>query len=393
MSDSAYEGWICHQSGRLNPHLDPTDVGPSAFFAGRQPLATMGASLINLMTPSVLNTSRNPPTLGVVLASAPASPSEARSFNMGLEGDYSSSTNESMQLLYVRIPELHLHVSDPFCEDLGFGPKQIEALIHEHMETMIPNWAPSSTLLVPGSIVEVDIIEVRNGAPKRGVVKRVISEATSLPSKKVASAQQAFNESSSSDDYSGYLGDPKFPPAARTAWEQLQALGTDTITKAADGICVKGPTFASGQWPLLPVSGKLGQLDTKREPTSIDIGCAVGTPIYAAADGVIASTLDSDDLCGGTIKVRYTNPKKTHSYCHCSEIPDVPKNHPIKRGDVIGLTGGEPGSPGAGNTFEPHLHITTRMNSKDFAEAFGWDFSSKNAGKMIVGKSSCEGSS
>ena len=299
------------------------------------------------------------------------------------------------------VPGLHDNVGNPFN-----APNEAErAEMISHFPTFSFNdpLAEASSPIVPGSIIMVSFDNPQNYWSSGAIEKVIRGKPKSLPeyAKNLEGVKELFDSAASwvTGALMGLVGGTPggrpvpFPPAPKTAWEQLQTHGTAGISKAPDGICVAvaGGTFQSGQWPLFPVSGRLGQLDTAREATSIDIGCKVGTPIYAAADGVILDTNDHSDLCGGTVLVKYTNPNKKQTYCHCSEIPDVPKNHPIKRGDVIGLTGGQPGSPGAGNTTAPHLHISTGMKSVDFAKAFGWDFSSKNAGKTIVGKSSCEG--
>ena len=127
---------------------------------------------------------------------------------------------------------------------------------------------------------------------------------------------------------------------------------------------------------------------------SIDISCPTGTPVYAALDGDIVSVQPHNGRCGGTVIVKYKfkNGDVRQSYCHFSQIPDVPTGYKFKRGDVIGITGGGKGEPGAGNTSGPHLHITTGFTQNQFLKKFGWDFSGTSKGKLIVGKSSCDGS-
>ena len=298
------------------------------------------------------------------------------------------------------VPGLHDNIGNPF--NAPNEAERAEMISHFPTFSFSDPMAEASSPIVPGSVIMVSFDNPQNYWAS-GAIEKVIRGKPKVLPEYAANLEgiKALFDDASKWVTGGLMsiglvsGRPMpFPNAPKTAWEQLQARGTAAITKAPDGICVpaaKGPTFPSGQWPLFPVSGKLGQLDTAREATSIDITCPVGTPIYAAADGVILDTNVHSNLCGGTVVVKYTNPNKKQTYCHCSELPDVPKNHPIKRGDVIGLTGGKPGSPGAGNTTAPHLHISTGMKSVDFAKAFGWDFSSKNAGKTIVGKSSCEG--
>ena len=261
--------------------------------------------------------------------------------------------------------------------------------------------------IVAGSVIEVKYLSQEDGS-RVGLIENVLAN----PAVPVAPPPPPGSQYSWSGNglepqkIVKYKPRPKggypYPPANTTSWQELQTYGTAYITTAPAGICVAGPTFAPGQWPLFPVDGKLGQLDTDREPTSIDIGCPVGTPIYAAADGVLyktdtdpkSSNTDSGQgLCGGTVVAKYqiNGREVRQTYCHCTLLPDVPRNHPIKRGDVLALTGGEPGNPGAGNTYGPHVHISMGSRSDEIKDIFGWDFSKNNSGKTIVGKSSCSG--
>jgi len=80
-------------------------------------------------------------------------------------------------------------------------------------------------------------------------------------------------------------------------------------------------------------------------------------------DGTVITAIRTDSIydgtnsrCGNTIiiegidNVRYT-------YCHLSTLTAI-SGQTVLAGQQIGLTGGQPGTPGAGNTTGPHLHLS-----------------------------------
>ncbi|MBP9760826.1 MAG: peptidoglycan DD-metalloendopeptidase family protein [Candidatus Magasanikbacteria bacterium] len=98
------------------------------------------------------------------------------------------------------------------------------------------------------------------------------------------------------------------------------------------------------------------------EHNAIDIRAAHGTPIKAAASGYIARAR----RC--TVSTCYAYTMIVHAggistvYGHMSRIT-VSEDQFVARGDVIGYTGGTPGTPGAGPFVTgPHLHFEVRLN-------------------------------
>ncbi len=93
---------------------------------------------------------------------------------------------------------------------------------------------------------------------------------------------------------------------------------------------------------------------------AVDIPTPQGTPMHAPADGYL---------------IRYRDAGYGYSYIvllHAGEISTVyghasacflPEGSMVKRGDIIGLSGGTPGTWGAGMmTTGPHLHFEVRVN-------------------------------
>ena len=119
------------------------------------------------------------------------------------------------------------------------------------------------------------------------------------------------------------------------------------------------------QWPL-PVAGTItSQFGHRVDPitgevsshTGTDIACAEGTPILAAADGIVtvANGLDSwGGSYGYYIQINHGGGLET-LYAHCSSIC-VTTGQQVQAGQVIGYVGH------TGRATGSHLHLETRTN-------------------------------
>ena len=87
----------------------------------------------------------------------------------------------------------------------------------------------------------------------------------------------------------------------------------------------------------------------------IDIALRVGTPLYALVDGQVVWAGESG-RCGYGLAIRNPDQHASVTYCHLSDI-DVTAGQQIAVGQPIGRSGGQPGTPGAGNSTGPHLHL------------------------------------
>jgi murein DD-endopeptidase MepM/ murein hydrolase activator NlpD len=116
-------------------------------------------------------------------------------------------------------------------------------------------------------------------------------------------------------------------------------------------------------WPLqnVYITQRFGQtVDSKRLYTSgshsgVDFRAAVGTPVYAVADGVVEGVGDTDKTCpktsfGKWVFIRHSNGLAT-AYGHLSLIKTVSGQN-VKRGDLIAYSGA------TGHVTGPHLHMT-----------------------------------
>ncbi len=96
---------------------------------------------------------------------------------------------------------------------------------------------------------------------------------------------------------------------------------------------------------------------------AIDLPLPVGTPVFAMVDGTISAAIGNAGVyepgaagrCGNTVIVSGID-GASYTYCHLSAIA-VASGETVITGQAIGISGGQPGTPGAGNTTGPHLHL------------------------------------
>ena len=97
------------------------------------------------------------------------------------------------------------------------------------------------------------------------------------------------------------------------------------------------------------------------EHPAIDIRASQGTPLRAAASGYVAKVRDGGKYGYSYIMLIHNNGFAT-VYGHVNQIY-VKTDQFVTQGEVIGATGGMPGTRGAGPlTTGPHLHFEVRLN-------------------------------
>lgn len=98
------------------------------------------------------------------------------------------------------------------------------------------------------------------------------------------------------------------------------------------------------------------------EHNAIDIKAAYGTPIKAAGSGYVARARRcTTSSCYAYVMILHTT-NVTTVYGHLSQIL-VDDDDFVNRGDIIGYSGGTPGTVGAGPFVTgPHLHFEVRLN-------------------------------
>lgn len=112
------------------------------------------------------------------------------------------------------------------------------------------------------------------------------------------------------------------------------------------------------------VSSPFGEKRKTETHPGVDIPVPSGTAIKAPLDGIVkTANISHNRMCGGTIDIDYGNGYWSR-FCHCRRI-DVKPGDIVKRGQVVGLTGGKKGETGAGNSGGPHLHFTLKKDGKN----------------------------
>jgi murein DD-endopeptidase MepM/ murein hydrolase activator NlpD len=119
---------------------------------------------------------------------------------------------------------------------------------------------------------------------------------------------------------------------------------------------------------IRPVEGKITHDFNKhktRTPASVnpgtDYAAATGTPIKAAADGVISGVVPTFKGAGGRMVFQDFPSGHRADYLHLSRI-DVQQGQEVKQGQIIGLVGGS--GLGKENGYGPHLHFSFRLGGR-----------------------------
>ncbi len=100
---------------------------------------------------------------------------------------------------------------------------------------------------------------------------------------------------------------------------------------------------------------------TTRHQTPVPFGTPLFAMVAPSSPQTAAGTYPTDpNRCGTTIAIA-GNDDAHYLYCHLSQLT-VTFGQAITAGTLIGLSGGQPGTPGAGNTTGPHLHLALRIN-------------------------------
>jgi murein DD-endopeptidase MepM/ murein hydrolase activator NlpD len=111
-------------------------------------------------------------------------------------------------------------------------------------------------------------------------------------------------------------------------------------------------------WPL---NGRLlSRFGDRQDPfsgegafhTGVDISAAMGTPVHAAADGVV-SHAEYARQYGRLVIIDHGNGMRTW-YAHLSRFEVIPGQE-IRRGEIVGYSGA------SGRVTSPHLHFEIRM--------------------------------
>jgi len=108
-----------------------------------------------------------------------------------------------------------------------------------------------------------------------------------------------------------------------------------------------------------PITSPFGSRNTgisgaSKNHKGVDISTRSGSPVYAPLDGVVLYSRDtSPNACGGFIKLNHTNLET--KFCHLRRL-NVREGDNVKKGQIIGYSGGGKNDPMRGISSGPHLH-------------------------------------
>ncbi len=126
---------------------------------------------------------------------------------------------------------------------------------------------------------------------------------------------------------------------------------TSTTTKKIP-VYTETNTGSSNGYYIKPIPCRITQ--NRHDKYAVDMGCGViGTPIKAAADGVVIfSKIGWNGAFGNLVIIKHPNGTQTF-YAHQSKIA-VKQGESVKQGEIIGYVGS------TGRSTGPHLHFEVR---------------------------------
>lgn len=112
------------------------------------------------------------------------------------------------------------------------------------------------------------------------------------------------------------------------------------------------------------ITSKFGQIDNFHPTphTGVDFAVPVGTLAQSITDGIVSKITANDQWLGNSVRINGTDGKEW-VYGHLSKVQVSPGQR-ISSGDTLGLTGGVPGTQGAGHSTGAHIHISTVLNGQ-----------------------------
>ncbi len=167
----------------------------------------------------------------------------------------------------------------------------------------------------------------------------------SRPDTRVATPQRSIDTTDSLGKWRGSTVSPSLPPLAAVDIYLPKPIDETT------------PTFAGYMWPAKGVLTSGFGMRWGRMHKGIDVANSTGTPVYAAADGVIEKAGWNSGGYGNVVDIRHPDGSMTR-YGHNSKIL-VHAGQQVHQGETIALMGSTGFSTG------PHCHFEVHPAGKD----------------------------
>jgi hypothetical protein len=166
----------------------------------------------------------------------------------------------------------------------------------------------------------------------------------------------------------GHLSDV---PAAIYGYNHSDAYVAEVLAWAQryTGALSVSSTAAAGH--ALPVPATLVDENALTQPhhdyPAWDLAVPVRTPAFAMVDGTVVTATSAGiypadpNKCGTTVAIAGVDGAH-YIYCHLSQLA-VTAGQSVTAGTLLGLSGGQPGAPGAGRSTGPHIHLAVRVQA------------------------------
>lgn len=161
---------------------------------------------------------------------------------------------------------------------------------------------------------------------------------------------------------------PNLTKAMTGLYDMVSKMKDDTPTSAVSKVNTDslkditqkfiGSTSGSGMlYPLRSVgriSGGFGEGRSTHSHKGVDIAAPSGSEVLCPADGVVEQALDTTpNGCGGMVKINHGN--VITKFCHLKRWV-VSNGQQVKKGEIIGYSGGGRTDQFHGTSSGPHLH-------------------------------------
>ena len=161
-------------------------------------------------------------------------------------------------------------------------------------------------------------------------------------------------------EYGGWKKDPKISENINQKILQIYEEIKKSGKLISESITLNESSTFSPPLSRLQVTSPFGPR-WGRHHNGVDLA-ANAENVKSLSDGIVSYVHEDEYPCGGTIKIEHSDGYTT-GFCHIQKIY-VDKGQMVKKGDVIGISGGGLNDPGKGRSDGRHLHLTIKKNGE-----------------------------
>lgn len=210
----------------------------------------------------------------------------------------------------------------------------------------------------------------KSGTLKRGDHKRLAGYAAAAHLVGPNAALLYYGSNKDSDDRNGTTASEY----AKLGERSIKGLPPKDIGLIPSGLPMHKSEYTrtSSGFGYRTLNGK------RRHHAGIDFPVPTGTQVRATADGKVMFAGNYAGACGYGVKIQHSSQYST-VFCHLSKVK-VSVNEWLRKGAIIGLSGGAKGSVGAGSSTGPHIHYTIKRDGVAInPKGFIWELNTTRA--------------